>query len=67
MIKVPKEVTKVLKTLGEAGFESYVTGECVIDSLMGAKTYNWDVSAKAGYEELIELFPAAKVQLGPQF
>ena len=54
MIKVPKEVTKVLKTLGEAGFESYVTGECVIDSLMGAKTYNWDVSAKAGYEELID-------------
>ena len=61
MIKVPKEVTKVLKTLGEAGFESYVTGECVIDSLMGAKTYSWDVSARAGYEELIELFPEAKV------
>ena len=61
MIKVPKEVTKVLKTLGEAGFECYVTGECVVGSMAGEKTYNWDVITKAAYEELIELFPEAKV------
>ena len=61
MIKVPKEVASIMKTLGEAGFENYVTGECVIDSLMGEKPYNWDVITEAGYEKLTELFPEAKV------
>ena len=61
MIKVPKEVTKIMKTLGDAGFENYVTGECVIDSMMGEKTYSWDVITKAGFEELTELFPEAKI------
>ncbi len=61
MIKVPKEVAGIMKTLGEAGFENYVTGECVIDSLMGEKPYNWDVITEAGYGKLAELFPEARV------
>lgn len=61
MIKVPKEVARIMKVLDEAGFENYVTRECVIDSLMGEKTYSWDVITKAGYEELAGLFPEAKV------
>ncbi len=61
MIKVPKEVARIMKTLGEAGFENYVAGECVIDSLMGEKPYSWDVITEAGYDKLAELFPDAKV------
>lgn len=61
MIKVPKEVTRIMKTLGDAGFENYVTGECVIETMMGEKTYSWDVITKANCEELKALFPTAKV------
>lgn len=61
MIKVPKEVARILKTLGDAGFESYVAGECVLDSLMGRDTYSWDVVTKARYDDLTKLFPEAKV------
>ncbi len=50
-----------MKTLGEAGFENYVAGECVIDSLMGEKPYSWDVITEASYDKLAELFPEAKV------
>lgn len=61
MIKVPKEVTKVMKTLTEAGFENYAVGECVIDSLMGEKNYAWDIATKASFKDLKELFPEARV------
>lgn len=61
MIKVPKEVTKVMKALTEAGFENYAVGECVIDSLMGEKNYAWDIATEASFKDLTGLFPEAKV------
>ncbi len=61
MIKVPKEVARILKALGDAGFESYVAGECVLDALMGQDTYSWDVITNAGCEKLTGLFPEAEV------
>lgn len=61
MIKVPKEVTKVMKALTDAGFASYAVGECVIGSLMGEKPYAWDIATSAGFDELVKLLPDADV------
>lgn len=61
MIKVPKEVTKVMKTLTDAGFANYAVGECVIASLMGEKPYAWDIISSAAYTDLTSLFPQAEV------
>ena len=61
MIKVPKEVARIMKTLGDAGFENYVVGECVLQSLMGEDPYSWDVITKADFAELVKLFPDATV------
>ncbi len=61
MIRLPKEVKNVLKTLEEKGFTAFAVGGCVRDSLVGLKPYDWDVTTSAGLEELQEIFPEAKV------
>ncbi|MGN1334915.1 MAG: hypothetical protein ACI4U1_07340 [Anaerovoracaceae bacterium] len=61
MIKIPKEVKRIMKTLGDEKFKAYTVGECVRDSLAGLKPYDWDVATSAGFEDLTRLFPEAKV------
>lgn len=46
-----------MKTLETAGFEAYVTGACVRDSLLGVENYDWDITTSAGREDLEKLFP----------
>lgn len=59
MIKMPKIIRDVLKTLSDAGFEGYTVGPCVRDSILGKKPVDWDVSTNASLEELNKLFPNA--------
>lgn len=61
MIKLPKEVNKIMKTLEGAGFEAFAAGDCVRGSLLGDEPYGWDVITAAGGEKLKELFPEAEV------
>lgn len=61
MIKLPKEVNKIMKTLEGAGYEAFVVGPCVRNSLQGMDPYDWDVSTSAGADVLKELFPKARV------
>ena len=60
MIKIPKEVKRIMKTLEDRQFKAYAAGECVRDSLAGLKPYDWDVATSAGLADLKELFPDAK-------
>ena len=57
MIKMPKIIKDVLKTLSDSGFEGYTVGPCVRDSIMGRKPVDWDVSTNASLEDLNRLFP----------
>ena len=61
MIKVPKEVAKIMKSLTEAGIDNYVAGECVLAELAGVETYSWDIIAKASFDELCKAIPDAEV------
>lgn len=61
MIKIPKEVKRIMKTLEDRQFKAYAVGGCVRDCLAGMKPYDWDVATSAGFEELTRLFPEAKV------
>lgn len=61
MIKIPKEVKKLIKTLEDAGFKCYAAGDCVRDSLAGLKPNDWDLATSAGLEDLKRLFPEAEV------
>ncbi len=61
MIKLPKNVRDILKTLTDKGFEAFAVGGCVRDSLAGLKPEDWDIATNAKSEELKELFPDSKV------
>lgn len=61
LVKLPREVGKVMTRLQEAGFEAYVVGECVRDSILGRKPFGWDVTTNATLEDLKNVFPEAEV------
>lgn len=61
MVKMPKEVNKIMKTLEGAGFEAFVFGDCVRDSLLGKDFFGWDIATSATGEEICAIFPDGKV------
>ena len=55
-VEAPAEVTDVVKTLKNKGFEAYLIGGCVRDILLGRKPKDWDITTNATPEEIIPLF-----------
>ena len=48
---------KILDTLGRNGFEAYIVGGCVRDSLLGSKPNDWDITTNALPEQIAACFP----------
>ena len=55
-IKIPKEVNYILETLFDAGYEAYVVGGCVRDSVLGKEPDDWDITTNALPLEVKSLF-----------
>ncbi len=55
-IELPHEVRLVLEKLNNAGYEAYVVGGCVRDSLMGISPYDWDIATSATPREMQAVF-----------
>lgn len=55
-IDIPEGAKQVLETLHEAGYEAYVVGGCVRDSILGREPQDWDVTTSARPEEVKALF-----------
>jgi poly(A) polymerase/tRNA nucleotidyltransferase (CCA-adding enzyme) len=53
---VPEEVQEVCATLAKAGFEAYLVGGCVRDTILKRKPKDWDVATNAKPEEIQKLF-----------
>ena len=56
-ISIPAGAAKILHTLEDAGFEAFVVGGCVRDSLLGREPHDWDITTSAGPQEVKALFP----------
>lgn len=56
MIKIPKNQEYVLNTLMKAGYEAYIVGGCVRDSLLGKKPDDFDVTTNATPDIIQSLF-----------
>lgn len=56
-IDLPSEVRHILSVIQKAGFEAYVVGGCVRDSLLGKKADDWDITTSAKPEQVKALFP----------
>lgn len=63
MIKIiiPDYCNKILKTLKSSGYEGFLVGGCVRDSLMGVTPDDYDITTNATPQEMIEVFKDFKV------
>ncbi|BAS29044.1 CCA tRNA nucleotidyltransferase [Limnochorda pilosa] len=59
-IHVPAAVEAVCRHLAGAGFQVYLVGGCVRDSLLGRPPRDWDVATDARPPQVLDLFPEAR-------
>lgn len=54
---IPKEVADIAGKLGKAGFDAYLVGGCVRDTILGRTPKDWDVTTNANPTEIQVIFP----------
>ncbi len=55
-IMIPEDVLWILRKLNRAGYEAYVVGGCVRDSLLGREPSDWDITTGAEPLQVKALF-----------
>lgn len=60
-MEIPQGIAEILTKLEAAGFEAYIVGGCVRDSLMGKQPHDFDITTSALPEETMSLFEGYKV------
>lgn len=55
-IEMPKKAKHIIKTIQRAGFEAYIVGGCVRDSLLGREPEDWDITTSAKPWQIKEMF-----------
>lgn len=55
-IRVPEDAEQIMEKLNEHGFEAYVVGGCVRDSLLGREPEDWDITTSARPDEVKTIF-----------
>lgn len=55
-IEMPKNAAWIIDQLMQHGYEAYIVGGCVRDSLLGVAPKDWDITTSASPEEVKELF-----------
>ena len=61
MIKLPKNCERIIECLNTSGFEAYIVGGCVRDSLLKKIPSDWDICTNATPEDMKEVFKAYKL------
>ncbi len=56
-IKIPDGADRILRVLEDHGYEAFVVGGCVRDSLLGRDPHDWDITTSALPQEVKKLFP----------
>ncbi len=56
-IRIPAGAEQILHRLEEKGFEAYVVGGCVRDSLLGRDPHDWDITTSATPQQVKQIFP----------
>lgn len=55
-IDIPKSARHIIDVLYDNGYEAFIVGGCVRDSLMGIKPKDWDITTSASPMEIKRLF-----------
>lgn len=60
-IHIPTGARKIIARMEQHGYEAYIVGGCVRDSLMGKRPSDWDICTSARAEEMMALFEDKRV------
>lgn len=55
-IKIPEYINKIMNHIEENGFEAYLVGGCIRDSILGVDINDYDLSTNASLTELLDMF-----------
>lgn len=55
-IRIPRQAEQIINKLNEHGYEAYVVGGCVRDTLLGREPGDWDITTSARPEQVKKLF-----------
>lgn len=55
-IEIPEAAEEIIGKLNRHGFEAFVVGGCVRDSLLGKEPEDWDITTSARPEQVKEIF-----------
>ncbi|KKR23937.1 MAG: PolyA polymerase [Candidatus Yanofskybacteria bacterium GW2011_GWD2_39_48] len=56
-MKLPVEITTLIRSLNDEDFEAYAVGGCVRDLILGKKPKDWDITTNAKPEQIQKIFP----------
>ena len=59
-INLPSYVNLAINQLENLGFEAYIVGGCVRDSLLGKIPHDWDIATSATPDEMLKVFSKFK-------
>jgi tRNA nucleotidyltransferase (CCA-adding enzyme) len=60
-IFIPVSVREIIRELVEHGYEAFVVGGCVRDSILGIAPHDWDIATNAHPDKVRNIFNSAKV------
>lgn len=60
-IKVPAPVYFIIWELEKCGYEAYMVGGCVRDSVLGRKPHDYDICTSATPDEILQAFPYEEI------
>lgn len=61
IINMPSEAKTIIDILEHDGYEAYIVGGCVRDSLMGKVPHDWDICTSALPEQVMESFKTCEI------
>lgn len=60
-INIPKDVKDIINTIYENGYEAFIVGGCVRDSIVGITPNDYDITTNARPSETINIFKGEKI------
>lgn len=60
-INIPKGAAAIIGTLQSNGFEAYLVGGCVRDSILKRPVHDWDITTSATPDEMKQVFSDTKI------
>lgn len=55
-IKMPSDVETILNKINDCGFQAYIVGGCVRDSILGRNPHDWDICTSALPDQIKAIF-----------